>query len=140
MIFKKINADIVEAMKSNNTVKRDALKYLKSNIQRVAKDSKTEENDDMCVSVAKKLIKQNIDAIELVNNKESLMVENEFWKEYLPRILSVDETTSAVEKFIVETGASSMRDMGKVMGALKQEYGQTMDMGVASQIVKERLS
>ncbi|MFW6120576.1 MAG: GatB/YqeY domain-containing protein [Petrotogales bacterium] len=146
MIFEKINSDIISAMKNKDDAKRNALKYLKSNIQRVAKDSQKDVNDDMCIAVAKKLIKQNQESLNFVDKSthlyefDKITFENSIWSEFLPKMLNEEETQNAVSKAISSLGASTMKDMGKVMGALKKEYGQTLDMGLTSKIVKSSLS
>ena len=61
-------------------------------------------------------------------------------EEFLPTQLSEDEINSAVESVIKEVGASSIRDMGKVMGALKSKYAGQMDFGVVGALVKNNLS
>ena len=61
-------------------------------------------------------------------------------EEFLPTQLSEDEINSAVESVIKEVGASSIRDMGKVMGALKSKYAGQMDFGVVGSLVKNNLS
>lgn len=61
-------------------------------------------------------------------------------REFLPQQLSDDDMTKAIDEAIAEAGASSMRDMGKVMGALKSRYAGQMDFGKASGTVKARLS
>ncbi|SPH18493.1 hypothetical protein DEA8626_02032 [Defluviimonas aquaemixtae] len=60
-------------------------------------------------------------------------------EEFLPRQLSEDEVRDAVDRTIADTGASSIRDMGKVMGALKSKYAGQMDFGSVGPMVKERL-
>ncbi|AXI42917.1 GatB/YqeY domain-containing protein [Sulfitobacter sp. SK011] len=61
-------------------------------------------------------------------------------EEFLPRQLSDEETTAAVDKAIAEVGATSIRDMGKVIGLLKGKYTGQMDFGLVGPMVKERLS
>jgi len=60
-------------------------------------------------------------------------------EEFLPRQMSQEEIAAAVEEVIAEVGAQSLKDMGKVMGALKAKYAGQMDMAKASRLVKEKL-
>ena len=60
-------------------------------------------------------------------------------EEFLPRQMSEEEIAAAVEEVIAETGAQSLKDMGRVMGALKEKYAGQMDMAKASRLVKEKL-
>ena len=61
-------------------------------------------------------------------------------EEYLPRQLSEDEIAAAIDAAVTDSGATSIRDMGKVMGALKEKYTGQMDFGVVGPMVKDRLS
>jgi len=61
-------------------------------------------------------------------------------EEFLPRKLSEEETSAALEEAIAEIGATSIRDMGKVMGVLKAKYTGQMDFGIVGPMVKDRLS
>ena len=71
---------------------------------------------------------------------ERELAEIEVIEEFLPRKLSDDEAAKAVDDAVKETGASSIRDMGKVMGALKAKYTGQMDFGAVGPMVKNRLS
>lgn len=66
--------------------------------------------------------------------------EIEIIEEFLPRQLDADETKAAVDAAVVQTGATSIRDMGKVMGVLKGKYTGQMDFGTVGPMLKERLS
>lgn len=66
--------------------------------------------------------------------------EIEVIEEFLPRQLDADETKAAVDAVVAETGASSIRDMGKVMGVLKAKYTGQMDFGTVGPMLKDRLS
>jgi len=138
-LYEQILCEETSAMKSGDTLKRDSLRYLRANIQRVAKDSQKDIDDDMCISVAKKLIKQNIDAIKLVSDTSKLYAENEYWNSFIPKMMDEQETILAVNAAILSIDASSIKDMGKVVGTLKKEYGQKMDMKIASDMVKKNL-
>ena len=66
--------------------------------------------------------------------------EVEVIEEFLPRQLSVTETAAAVDKAVADVGATSIRDMGKVMGLLKERYTGQMDFGSVGPVIKDRLS
>ena len=66
--------------------------------------------------------------------------EVEVIEEFLPRQLSVTETAAAVDKAVADVGATSIRDMGKVMGLLKERYTGQMDFGAVGPVIKDRLS
>ncbi len=75
--------------------------------------------------------------LELAEKEEA---EIEIIREFLPRQLSEDEVSAAIDKAVNSTGAESIRDMGKVMGALKSKYTGRMDFGRVGPMVKERLA
>jgi uncharacterized protein YqeY len=70
---------------------------------------------------------------------EELKTRIQFLQTFLPTKLTTEETIDAISRVIAEVGASGMQDMGKVMGALKKEFGTTIDMSFVSQKVKELL-
>jgi uncharacterized protein YqeY len=145
MIYEIIEKDIIAAMKTNGTNLRDALRFLKSKIQTESIDSRKEIDDDLCISCIKKLIKQNEETLKFIPNGENLYlqdkceIEIEIWRLYLPKMLDEKETVEAVESLIKELNITSIKQMGQVMGELKKKYGQTIDMGIVSKIVKEKL-
>lgn len=127
---------------------RDMLPFFRSldaKIQLTAKESNKKITNDLCVSVLKKMIKQNQESLmayEKANREdmvEKLGKENMFMKGLLPRQLSESETITMIDKVIAELEASSIKDMGKVMGKLKGEAGSQLDMKLASAKVKEKL-
>lgn len=140
MILEQINNDIKDAMKAKDDLKRDALRFLKSNIQKQAKDTQKDADDDMCITVAKRLVKQNIEAIKLVNDPTKLYGENDHWNTYIPKLLSEEDTRQAVELVIKGYQGADIKSMGKIMGTIKQQLGQSVDMSLASKITKELLS
>jgi uncharacterized protein YqeY len=102
--------------------------------------------DGQALSVIQKMVKQRKDSIsqfsdagrtDLVDIEEAelLIINN-----YMPKQLSKDEVEAAVIKAISETGADSMKDMGKLMGVLKGQFDGKADMGVVSQLIKAKLS
>ena len=103
-------------------------------------------DDAGILQILGKMVKQRQDSVQAYEEGGRLeMAEKEraeitVIEEFLPRQLDAAETASAVEKAIKETGASSIRDMGKVMGALKSKYTGQMDFGSVGPMVKARLS
>lgn len=97
------------------------------------------------VSVLQKMVKQRRDSIETYNqgNRPELAAkeaaEIAVIEEYLPKLMSEADTRAAIATLINETGAAGPKDMGKVMGALKQRFAGQMDFGKASGLVKELL-
>jgi len=141
-IFEKIELDIKQAMKVRNNFVRDTLRFMKSKIQQAAIDSRKPIDNDMCITAAKKLVKQCQDSLEHLEGDKAQAVVSEIglYDLYIPAVKNESDTKDAVQEAIDRTGAESARDMGKVMGFLKKAHGATIDMSVASKMVKEQLS
>lgn len=144
-VFQKIEEQIKQAMRAKEQTMLDSLRYLKAEIQKVAKDAKADVNavtDEMSVSVIKTTIKKLSKAYDLyVEQDQNLRaldakVEIGLYEDFLPDMLSDAETEEAVKKAIKEVGATEKKDMGKVMGYLKKTHGETIDMGFASKVVQ----
>ncbi|GAA3854850.1 GatB/YqeY domain-containing protein [Celeribacter arenosi] len=106
----------------------------------------TAVTDAEVLGILGKMVKQRLESakafeeggrVELAEKERGEIVVIE---EYLPRQLSEDEASKAVQAAISETGAQSIRDMGKVMGVLKSKYTGQMDFGAIGPIVKEKLA
>lgn len=103
-------------------------------------------SDDILLSMMQTMIKQRNDSIKMFvdagrleladkENKEIAVIER-----FLPKQMNEEEMQNAIKTLIAETGASSMKDMGKIMGALKSKYSGQMDMGKANGLIKNLLS
>jgi uncharacterized protein YqeY len=109
-------------------------------------DSRQLLGDDEILSLMAKMIKQREESAETYekgNRPELAAAEREeiaIIREFMPKQMSEDETKAAAQKAITETGASSMKDMGKVMAALKERHAGQMDFAKASGLVKALLS
>lgn len=124
----KIIKDLKEAMKSGNTEKRDLLRVVVGEFNRVGK----ELSDDVAQKEVKKMY---MNAKELGSESEATILE-----EYIPQELTKDQLTMLIQDMIEETGVDSMKGMGRIMGMLAKEYPNRYDGKLASQIVKEILS
>ena len=101
--------------------------------------------DQDVITILKKMIKQRNDSCEAYSKagredlfkkeKEEINIINEF----LPKQLSEEETNKICDEMIKKTGASSMKDMGKVIGIIKKEHGSVLDFSIVSKIIKEKL-
>ena len=110
-----------------------------------ATESSTPDDDALVVDVLQKMAKQRRESITLyeqggrqeladVEKAELAVIEH-----FLPAMMSEEETKAAIAAIIAETGAEGMKDMGKVVAALKARHGTQLDMGKASQLVKSAL-
>ena len=107
---------------------------------------KKETDDEDLKKLLKKMIKQRSESIELYkkNNRKDLQEieeqEVELISQYLPKQISEEETKKICEKIINSTGATSIKDMGKVMGELKKNNADSIDFSKAGAIIKELLN
>ena len=144
-VYTKIEEQIVQAQKARDQKTLDSLRYLKSEVLKVSKDSRKEITDELAVSVIKTTIKKLKKAYDLYVEQDQnlravdVSVEIALYECFLPQMLDEDETEAAVIASIQALGATEKKDMGRVMGHLKQAYGQSIDMGMASKIVQSRL-
>jgi len=133
-------------MLDKNDLVRDTIRMFLSEVQRFEIDNKEEVDDAKALQIINKMVKQRNDSIsqfreggrdDLAEKEEK---EVEILSKYKPQQLSEEEVTLKVQEAIQETGASSMQDIGKVMGVLKSSLAGSADMGMVSKIVKEELS
>jgi uncharacterized protein YqeY len=142
----KLTEDMKSAMKAGEKDRLKVVRLLLSDIKQVEVDTRQELDDVALLSIIEKAVKQRRDSIEQFNkgNREDLsaieQAELEVIQTYLPEQLSDDEITSLVDEVISATGAESIRDMGKVMGAIKSRAAGKADMGTVGAMVKARLA
>ena len=133
-------------MLEKNLSVRDTIRMFLSEIQRYEIDTKETADDAKALQIINKMIKQRNDSIEqfkkggrddLVSKEQS---EIDVLIKYKPAQLSESEIALKVDEAISSSGASSMKDIGMVMGALKSSLAGSADMGLVSKIVKDKLS
>ena len=141
-----IMADMKAAMRAKEQSRLTTIRMLQAAVQRREVDERIELDDTQVISVIEKLIKQSRDAIvqyEKAGRQELADKEKadiDVWQSYLPEQLSEQEIDSLVASAISETGAITMKDMGKVMGLLKPKLQGKADMGQVSAKIKAGLS
>lgn len=134
-----------EAMKNKDEIKKDTITLLRSAILQVEKDNQKQLSEDEMLAIVSKEVKKRKESIadyEKANREDivqKLKKEIEILSEYLPEQLSEEEIIKIVEEAINETGATSPRDMGKVMQAIRPKTNGKADGKVVSQIVREKL-
>ena len=148
MLFDQISEDIKGAMKAHDKVRLETLR----NIKKVFLEAKTAPgandtlDDSTAIKLLQKLAKQGKEAASIFvqQNRQDLADEElaqvAVMEEYLPKALSAEEIEAIVKEIIAQTGASSMKDMGKVMGLASQKMAGLADGGTISGIVKKLLS
>ena len=144
-LLSDIKQDLKQAMLEKNDLVRDTIRMFLSEVQRYEIDNKEEVDDTKALQIINKMIKQRNDSIsqfrdggrdDLADKEQS---EVDILSTYKPAQLSEEEVAVKVNETIEQSGASSMQDMGKVMGQLKSLAGSA-DMGLISKLVKEKLS
>jgi uncharacterized protein YqeY len=145
-----INKALTEAMKAKNERAVSTLRLVNSALKNADIEargqSKPPLGDAEVLSLLQKMIKQRQESVELYKkgNRADLVKQEEeeiaIISGYLPKQMSEAEMTAAIEAAINETAASSMKDMGKVIGILRGKYAGQMDFGKASGLVKAKLS
>ncbi len=142
----QINQDLKAAMKAKDTQKRDALRLLTSAFKQIEVDERKELSDEDVVKIIQKQVKQRNDSIaqykeagrdDLVAKEQA---EIDCYTCYLPKQLSDDELQMRLRKIIEQVGATSMKDMGKVMGAATKELAGKADGKRINAAVKSLLS
>tara|TARA_B110000967_G_scaffold196423_1_gene226967 strand:+ start:309 stop:755 length:447 start_codon:yes stop_codon:yes gene_type:complete len=141
-----ITNDMKLAMKAKDKASLKAIRMILGAIKLKEIDERIELTDGQCMTVIQKMVKQRKDSIsqfseagrtDLVNIEEAeLVVINN----YMPKQLSNEEIESAVVNAISVTGADSMKDMGKLMGVLKNQLDGKADMGEVSKLIKAKLT
>ena len=134
-------------MLDKDDMTRDTLRMFKSEVQKFEIDSQETADDAKALQIINKMIKQRKDSIAQFTevgradlaDKEELEVT--ILSKYKPQQLNESEISEKVQSAISESGASTMQDIGKVMGILKSSIpAGTADMGIVSKIVKDQLS
>ncbi len=141
----QILADMKSAMRAGEKDRLGVIRMLKAAIQRREVDDRIELDDAGVLKIVEKLVKQGQDSAEQFTKGERQeladkeLAEIEILKAYLPEPLSDSELDALIDTVISSTGAESLRDMGKVMNAIREQAQGRADMGVVGGRVKTRL-
>ena len=145
-LLSDIKQDLKQAMLDKNDLERDTIRMFLAEVQRYEIDSKEEADDAKALQIINKMIKQRNDSISQFKSggRDDLAAKEEkevqILSKYKPEQLSEEEVINKVKEAIESSGASSMQDMGKVMGVLNSSLAGSADMGMVSKIVKEELA
>ncbi|MEM1175660.1 MAG: GatB/YqeY domain-containing protein [Pseudomonadota bacterium] len=138
--------DMKTAMKAGEKDRLKVIRLILAAIKQVEVDSRSELDDTAVLGVLEKMVKQRRDSVEQYTKggRDDLATierdEITILETYLPEQLSDDEIDAIVASAITDTGAESIRDMGKVMGAIKARVAGQADMGVVGGKVKAKLA
>ena len=147
----RINTAMKQAMKDKSTERLSTIRLISAAIKDrdIAARTEGKENgvgDGEVLAILSKMTKQRLESAKTYEEagrldlSERELAEIKVIEEFLPRQLTNSEIQSAVSEAIKEVGASSIRDMGKVMGVLKSKHAGQMDFGVVGTLVKNNLS
>ena len=142
----RIVSDMKDAMRAKDAVRLESIRLLRAAIQRREVDERVDLTDQDVVSVVQKMVKQGKDSIALFEQggREDLVQKEAatlaVLETYLPEQLDEQALLILIEKAVSESGAQTVRDMGKVMGLLKPQVQGQADMGVVSGLIKQKLS
>ena len=145
MLKSRIQDDMKTAMKAGDKRRLGVVRLILAAIKQREVDERIELDDSQVLAVLDKMVKQRRDSLaqyqkaERADLADQEAYEIEVLKEYLPESLSDEEITALIDDAIAATGASSLRDMGKVMGQLKPKVQGRADMGAVGALVKQKL-
>ena len=150
MLRDDINTAVKEAMKAKDERKLSTLRMVNSTIKNAdiaaRGEGKPPLSDADLLGVLQKMIKQRQEAVELYDKGGRAELAAQEREEiavisaYLPKQMSDDEVKAAISAAVTETGAAGIKDMGKVMAALKAKHAGSMDFGKAGAVVKAALA
>ena len=145
-LITQIQNHVKDAMKAGDRLKLSTLRLLVAAIKQKEIDTRSDLSDDNIISIIEKQMQQRLEAAEQYEaagrnelfEKESQ--EAEILKAYLPEKMGEEEMKEMIKKIIREMGEITMKEMGNVMSALKDQAGSKIDMKLASQMVREIIS
>ena len=141
----RIQQDMKEAMRAREKARLGTIRLILAAIKQREVDERIELNDEQVIVVLDKMVKQRRESISQFETagRDDLIAQEvseiDIIKPYLPEALGEAELNALIEAAMEDTGASSIKDMGKVMGQLKPQIQGRADMGAVSKLIKSRL-
>ena len=144
----RIQKDLVEAMKEKNALKIAALREIKTAIMKykTAADYKGTCTDADIIGIIQKLVKQHTESYDIYAKAGRTDLASEefdqmtYLKQYLPQMMTNEQLERVIDEVIRDLHLSTMKDMGKVMGYLKETFPNQYDAKYASLYIKSKLS
>jgi len=142
----QLTAEMKAAMKAKDKDRLLVIRTIQAAIKQVEIDNQTTLDDSGILAVLDKMVKQRRDSIkQYTDANRPELAEKEAYEitviqEFMPQPLTPEEIEQMVDEALAETGASSMQEMGKVMGILKPKMQGRADMGEVSKLIKAKLS
>lgn len=146
MLKEKLMSDLKDSMKNKEALRKNVIQMIRAAVLQVEKDKQVELDDKQIIEIIAKESKKRKDSLvdyeksgreDLINQ---IKEEIDIISVYLPKQLSRDEITNIVKEVILETGADSIKDMGKVMKGAKEKIGAAADGKTINEIVRELLN
>ncbi len=141
----RLQEDLKSSMKNKETVKKSVITLIRASIKQYEVDNRVELDEEGIIDLISKQLKQRNDALEEFKkaNRDDLVSETEaeikVLKEYLPQQLSEEELNEIVKETISEVGATSMKDMGKIMSAIMPKTKGRADGKLINKLVQANL-
>lgn len=146
MLKEKLLEDLKNSMKEKNNLRKNVVQMVRAAILQVEKDKGIEVTDEQIIEIMAKEVKKRKDSLDdyKKGGRDDLVkqIEEEIAiiSEYLPEQLSKEEVTEIVKQIVEEVGATSIKDMGKVMKSAKEKIGAASDGKTINEVVKEILN
>lgn len=146
MLKERLMADLKEAMKEKEILRKNVVQMIRAAVLQVEKDKQVELDDNQILEIIAKEAKKRKDSLadyEKSGRQDLIDQVNEeinIISEYLPKQLSKEEIASIVKEVIEETGAITIKDMGKVMKGAKEKIGAAADGKTINEVVRELLN
>lgn len=147
-LFDQISEDIKKAMLARNKEELEALRGIKKELleAKTSKEANGEVTDEMAIKIIQKMAKQGKDAAQVFVSQNRQDLADEYlnqvavYEKYLPKMMSADELVAAVKEIIASVGATSPKDMGKVMGVATKQLAGKAEGRAISETVKNILA
>ena len=145
-LIKELESELEQAMKERDTVRRDALRLILSSLRSAEKELQRPLQDEEELQVLQRERKKRIEAVDAFRSAgreaqaEAEEAELEVLEEFMPEPLSEEELEEIVDDAIAETGATSLRDLGRVMADVMPQIAGRADGSAVSQLVREKLA
>lgn len=141
----QLNIDLKQAMRDKEVVKRDSIRSINTMIKQIEVDERRELDDAEVIKLIQRGIKQREEAISQYSDakRDDLVAKEkeqvEIFLQYLPKQLSDEELENGMKKIIEEVGATTLKEMGKVMGAASKAFAGVADGKRINEMVKKLL-
>ncbi len=141
----RLKADMIAAMKSKDKPRLGTIRLINAAIKQREVDERIELTDTDVLAILDKMLKQRRESIRQYteHGRDELAAQESFEmgiiQEYMPKALTETEIQQMIDDAMEKTGATTIRDMGKIMGILKPQMQGKADMGMVSGLIKQKL-